>query len=251
MNPCAVARQTFVAVAAVALLGACERTPSAPAAAKPAAHAPQPATTPQTNTPAAEKGLGTAPPAKLDHVLPGALAPDTGPAQLRALFGADQVEISDHLPGAEGEEFRGVILYPKDSALRAYLYFQDSQQLRGLSNVVVREPDSRWRLDNGVSMGMRLAELVRLNGKPIRFSGLDWDYGGAISDWNGGRLAAKDGDPVIRHARLDRNAQASTAQDAYPSGDSEFSSDDKRYPQQGELLSVGELRVSFPGEDDL
>ena len=88
-------------------------------------------------------------------------------------------------------------------------------------------------------------------GKPIRFSGLDWDYGGVITDWNGGRLAAKDGDPVIRHARLDRNAQASTVEDAYPSGDSEFSSDDKRYPQQGELLSVGELRVSFPGEDDL
>jgi hypothetical protein len=250
MSTRATASRVFIAIAVVALLGACERTPSTPPAAAPVATTPQPAATAQTTAPVADS-IDTAAPAELDYVLPGALAPDTGPAQLRALFGADQVEISEHLPGAEGEEFRGVILYPKDPALRAYLYFQDSQQLRGLASVVVRDPGSRWRLDNGVRMGMRLAELVRLNGKPIRFSGLDWDYGGAITNWNGGRLAARDGDPVIRHARLDRNEQASTAADAYPSGDREFSSDDKRYPQQGELLSVGELRVSFPGEDDL
>ena len=40
---------------------------------------------------------------------------------LCALFGADNVAIDDHLPGAEGEEFRGVVLFAKDPQRRARL----------------------------------------------------------------------------------------------------------------------------------
>ncbi|MGH8082990.1 MAG: hypothetical protein ACREP7_20600 [Lysobacter sp.] len=186
-----------------------------------------------------------------DYVLPGALAPDLGPEQLRQLFGAANVSIDDHLPGSEGDEYRGVVLYPKDSTRRAYVYFQDAQKLRGLSTVSILDRDTRWRLDTGIAMAMPLAELARLNGKPIRFGGLGWDYGGNVNDWNGGKLANKDGDPVMRHVRLDYIGEGANGSDDYPVGDSDFSSDDKRYPKQGRLLNVVELGVSFPGQDDL
>lgn len=186
-----------------------------------------------------------------DYLLPGALAADLGPAQLRELFGAANVRIDDHLSLGEGEEVRGVVLYPDDAGRRAYVYFQDPQALRGLSAVSVRDAGSRWRLDNGLRMGLSLAELARLNGKPIRFSGLDWDYGGQVLDWNGGALGGRDGDPLRRQARLDYTGSAPVRIDDYPSGDRDFSSDDPRYPQQGRLLRVVEFGVSFPGEDDL
>lgn len=32
---------------------------------------------------------------------------------------------------------------------------------------------------------MTLAELVKRNGAPISFYGLDWDYGGSVQDWHG------------------------------------------------------------------
>ncbi|QQP96023.1 hypothetical protein [Lysobacter enzymogenes] len=232
---------------ALTLLAACQREAAAPAAQAPA---------PKTLAPAAaaaRPGDASVRPAlapATDYVLPGALAPDIGIEQLRQLFGADNVAIDEHLPGAEGEEFRGVRLFADDPSRRARLYFQDSQTLRGLSLAVVDDAGSRWRLDNGIKIGLPLADLAKLNGKPLRFYGLDWDYGGIVSDWNGGALAPKDGDPLRRNARLSL-AEDAPAQAAVPIGDGEFSSDDKRYPKQGALLRVGELSVSFPGEDDL
>jgi len=239
------ARPAF-AVALTLLLAACQREAAAPAAQAPAPKTPAPAAAAQPGDAPARPALAPA----TDYVLPGALAPDIGIEQLRQLFGADNVAIDEHLPGAEGEEFRGVRLFADDPSRRARLYFQDSQTLRGLSLAVVDDAGSRWRLDNGVQIGLPLAELAELNGKPLRFYGLDWDYGGIVSDWNGGALAPKDGDPLRRNARLSLGEDA-PAQAAVPIGDGEFSSDDKRYPKQGDLLRVGELSVSFPGEDDL
>ncbi|MEH6417733.1 hypothetical protein [Pseudomonas sp. CGJS7] len=247
------ARWTAVASLAFALtLSACDRPPAN-------AHNPSPTATPApaAAAPAVQQEAAAETPTQpvlapvADYVLPGPLAPDTGPEQLRQLFGADNVEIGEHLPGGEGTELRGVILFPRDSTRRAYLYFQDSQHLRGLSAAAIVDRDTRWHLDTGLRMGLSLAELARLNGKPIQFSGLGWDYGGTIADWNGGKLAGAGGDAVIRRARLDYVGQAELAPDALPSGDGFVSSDDKRYPQQDRLLTVIEFSVSFPGEDDL
>lgn len=243
------ARLAVCAAVCVALtLAACERDAAAPAASAPATKSPAAAPAIETRSSDAPAQPALAP--VRDYVLPGALAPDIGVEQLRQLFGAGNVVIDEHLPGAEGEQFRGVRLFPDDPARRARLYFQDSETLHGLSLAIVDDAGSRWRLDNGVGIGMPLAQLARLNGKPLRFSGLDWDYGGTVSDWNGGALAPKDGDPVRRGARLGHAGEA-PAQAAVPIGDGEFSSDDRRYPQQGALLRVVELSVSFPGEDDL
>lgn len=242
------AARSALAVALILMLAACQREAAAPASATPATKPPAPvaAATPQPGDAPARPALAPV----SDYVLPGALAPDTGIEQLRQLFGAGNVAIDEHLPGAEGEEVRGVRLFADDPSRRARLYFQDSQTLRGLSLAVVDDAGSRWRLDNGIQLGLPLAELAKLNGKPLRFYGLDWDYGGIVSDWNGGALAPKDGDAMRRNARLSLGDDA-PAQAAVPIGDGEFSSDDKRYPQQGALLRVGELSVSFPGEDDL
>ena len=87
-----------------------------------------------------------------------------------------------------------------------------------------------------------------MNGKPIRFLGLDWDYGGTIIDWNGGRLDPQN-DPVRRGMTL--GARADIGGRPYPIGDGEFASDDPEYPTLGTDLIVGEISVSFPGEDDL
>jgi hypothetical protein len=181
-------------------------------------------------------------------VLPGPLSPATEPDGLRRIYGARNVE-EGQVPGAEGEMFHGVILFPKDPARTAYVYFQDEKTLTGLSLVRVFGPVSQWKLDNGIGIGTPLSEVLRRNGKPIRFYGLDWDYGGTITDWNGGKLAPRDDDPVRRAIHL--GAREGAAARSYPMGDSEFSSDDPRYPKLGGSVLVNEIDVSFPGEDDL
>ncbi|NUO76476.1 MAG: hypothetical protein HOQ32_10715, partial [Lysobacter sp.] len=191
-------------------------------------------------------------PATTALVLPGDFAPDTTPDQLRQRFGAANVRLGK-VPGAEGEEFPGVILFPDDPNKRAYLYFQNEQTLQGLSLVRVLDRESTWTLDNGVRMGLPLAELVALNGKPISFYGLEWDYGGTIVDYHGGKLDARKDEQVGRSASLGLrdNGDQGIPNGATPVGEGTYSSADPKYPEQGKWIVVSELSASFPGEDDL
>jgi hypothetical protein len=198
---------------------------------------------PATTATAAE----AVPAATATYVLPGDFAPDTGVGQLALRFGKDQVRVGT-VPGAEGEDVDGVVLFPDDPARRAYLYFEDAEHITGLSMVRVLDDGSRWRLDNGIGIGTPLSEVLRLNGKPIRFFGLDWDYGGAITDWSGGRLDPAN-DAIRRGVNL--GARADIGDKPYPTGDGEFASDDPKYPDLGSDLVVDAISVSFPGEDDL
>jgi hypothetical protein len=237
-----------VAFACLCLLAACSRpqpgSHEVVAPAKPAT-APPPATgesSSTADTPAAQSAT---------YVLPGDFAPDTTVESLRKRFGDAQVKIGN-VPGAEGETFRGVILFRDDSTRRAYLYFQDEQALRGLSLVRVFEPDTRWRLDNGIAIGMALGELVKRNGRAIEYTGLGWDYGGTVTDLHDGALAPPGNDAVIRSWKLGpKDIEHEAAANAYPVGEGTFFSDDPRYPEQGRNVAVRELSISFPGEDDL
>ncbi|MEP6632720.1 MAG: hypothetical protein ABJA62_00775 [Luteimonas sp.] len=183
-------------------------------------------------------------------VLPGSFAADTTVAQLQQRFGKANVSIAE-LPGAEGETARGIELFAKDSTRHAYVYFQDERSLHGLSMVSVDGAGSRWTLDNGVRIGMTMAELVKRNAAPIVFTGFDWDYGGYVSDWSNGKLAPEDSDPIARGVRLQVRLDSNGSTDGAPSGDSEFRSDDPKYPGLGDRVEVGVISISFPGEDDL
>ncbi len=161
---------------------------------------------------------------------------------LRRRFGVANVTVTQ-IDGAEGETFRGIVLFPDDPARRAEIFPQDDATLSGISSIRVSGTTSRWQLDNGLRLGMTLAELVAANGRPVSFSGLDWDYGGGIRDWHGGRFAPQDRSTVFVAVGLTHGDIG--ADDSIPTGDSEFRSDDARYPRQGRILFVGQLMVSF------
>lgn len=222
---------------------ACNAQPRSQATA-----APSPATTTQAASPAtATSAAATALPAEAGYVLPGDFAPDTDVGQLERRYGKANVQVGK-VPGAEGERVDGVTLFPEDASRRAYLYFEDAQRNTGLSLVRVFDEGSRWRLDNGIGIGTPLSTLLAMNGKPIRFYGLDWDYGGAISDWGGGRL---DPDKASVRRGMTLGARADIGERPYPMGDAEFRSDDPEFPDLGGDLVVDEISVSFPGGDDL
>ncbi|HXH01568.1 MAG TPA: hypothetical protein VNI56_05215 [Xanthomonadaceae bacterium] len=175
-------------------------------------------------------------------VLPGPFSRDTSLADLESRFGTANVKVTE-LPGAEGETYRGVLLYPDDPSRRAYVTFHDEKAMRSLARVAVEETGSRWTLDNGVRTRMSFADLRRINGKPFRFYGFDWDYGGSVDSWNGGSMGA-DNAAMTRGVRLDlRDPPQRPAEAVYPVGDRDFSSDDPRYPQLGRIAYVSEIFV--------
>ena len=247
MKTCSMAKRGVVAFAGLCLLAACSRPQPDSHEAAPAKPAAAAVPVPDEPSPMVNAAAGQS----AEYMLPGIFAPDTTVETLRERFGEAQVKIGD-VPGAEGETFRGVILFPDDSTRRAYLYFQDEHALRGLSLVRVFEPDARWRLDNGIAIGMTLDELAKRNGQPIEYTGLGWDYGGTVVDLHDGALAPPDNDAVMRSWKLGpKDLEHEAAANAYPVGEGTFSSDDPRYPEQGRNVAVRELSISFPGEDDL
>ncbi len=160
---------------------------------------------------------------------------------LRQRFGADNVKVEELV--AIEDQITGIVIFPDDPLRRAEIFTRDVTTLRGIVAIRVSGSKSRWHLDNGFHLGMTLAELVKRNGKPITYYGLAWDYGGIVTDWHGGRLAQSPDGPIHRSIGLSSADNAGV--DAVPLGEGEFRSDDPRYPHQGKLVIVGELRVSF------
>lgn len=193
-------------------------------------------------------GAVTAPdqatPATASLVLPGSIGATTTLAELRKAFG-DAAVVEGEVPGAEGETFSGWIIHPDTPTRRAYVYLEDGR----ISSVRVADQPSEWALDNGIGIGTPLAEVIRLNGLPIRFYGLEWDYGGTIIDWGGGALdPAKSSSAGVRR-QLRLAPREGLDGRPIPTGDGEFSSTDKQYPELGKDLVVGEIGVSFAGKD--
>ncbi|MFO1494976.1 MAG: hypothetical protein U1F26_09975 [Lysobacterales bacterium] len=151
---------------------------------------------------------------------------EMGLAGLRQRFGADQV-VEAPVPLGEGSSEPGAVIYPNDPSRRAYVYLVDGKADGKLSAIYVRDPDSRWRGPLDLKIGMSSTELDQLNGRPFRFLGFDWDYGGYVSNWAEGVLATALLAPGHLAVRLAPPALAEGEERAadYPAGDSEFPSD--------------------------
>jgi hypothetical protein len=138
-------------------------------------------------------------------------------ATLQSRHGAANA-VAAKVPGAEGAEFDGWVLFPGDPMRRAYVYVDEGVTTPSMVSVFDRE--SLWRRTDGIRMGLALDELARRNGKPVRFMGFDWDYGGGITNWNGGTFDRK---PAVGPVQLCL-PEVDAPDDGVPVGDTEFDS---------------------------
>ena len=90
-------------------------------------------------------------PVRDSRIITEAFRGDETLASLRARFGDANIRV-EMIPGAEGEEARGIVLFPDDPTRRAYLHFADTENLEGLALVRIVDSDSTWRFDN-IRMG--------------------------------------------------------------------------------------------------
>ena len=231
--------------ACAVMIAACSPAP-APAPEPPAAK-PAPIAVPAAETPAPVE-TETAAPVVENWELPGDLGPLTTQAQLEARFGKANLR-EESFDGAEGiGTYPVLVAFPDDPAKRLELLLDADNKDAPIQELRVTHPDSQWHDAAGLRPGMTLAELVKLNGAPVSFYGLAWDYGGTVQDWHGGKLANAVGNPLFRRVTL--AAREGADDNSLPQGDETFRSDDPKWANAGKDMIVGELGISWPHEGE-
>lgn len=161
---------------------------------------------------------------------------DASGASLAAAHGAGNV-VEQTLPGVEGESYTATVVYPNDPARRAEIVWRDAAARTGAASVIVAGPQSRWVGPHELSIGDTLAEIERANGRPFQLWGFGWDYGGWVSDWQGGAFASADACNV--RARFQARGDANT----HALGEAAFMSNDSAV--RAADASVSEFGLMF------
>jgi hypothetical protein len=224
---------------AAALLATACRPPPSPSPSPPPVTAP---TAAAVTDPAPTPGAATA------WELPGRFGELTTRMELEARFGATQVR-AETVPGAEGiGTVPLLVVFPDTPHRRLELVQEADNPDAPVRELRISGMASDWYDVRGVRLGMPLSDLVALNGAPIAYYGLAWDYGGTVQDWNGGRLANAVGHPVFRRVTL--GARPGADPDALPVGDGAFRSDDRAWPAAARDLVVVDIGISWPGSGE-
>jgi hypothetical protein len=64
---------------------------------------------------------------------------------------------------------------------------------------------SLWRTTYGITQGTTLLELERINRKPFRLAGFDFDYSGTVLSWESGLLeGVLDRNSPNRYVRVEK-----------------------------------------------
>lgn len=192
-------------------------------------------------------------------LLPGDFTEQTTLADLQTRFGAVNLQVAETTDDA-GVVSRSAVLFPNDPTRRAYVRFYSSEWSHGLADISVRDTGSRWRGKHGARIGMSLAELRELNGKPFYLSGFDdKNLGSARDQWSPsfddadtvlGKLDVEEGDHMYFGVEFGLRSDV----EAVPAGafprDATLSSDDPRYPGLGDLFKVTEISAYTSLDDE-
>jgi hypothetical protein len=115
----------------------------------------------------------------------GPFARDTDHKRLVASFGRENV-IQKTVYEPEGLEVRASIVFPRDSVRRLVVLWSDEKALRHPARIDLE--GSGWSGPEGLRIGSSIEAVEAVNGRPFVLYGFQWDYGGRIATWNGGRL---------------------------------------------------------------
>ena len=189
--------------------------------------APPPAAAPVRRPAAADDSLPPAPkraPAPSFAVAcSGVFAKDTTHLKIAIKYDSRNVTYGQ-VDGPEGSKIPGSILFPNDPKHRLEVLWSNEAG-RSDPSVIAINGKSQWTAPKGTKLGMPLAALEKMNGRPFKLSGFGADGTAGVVGWEGGALSTLPGGCKMgmRFASDPKAPQA--ARDAV-AGDKEFLSND-------------------------
>jgi hypothetical protein len=153
----------------------------------------------------------------------GLFAKDSSHAKLAKAFQQKNIA-AGQVENAAGRKVAASFIFDKDPKRRVEVWWSN-QAGRSGTHLIVIGGESDWVAPRDVRLGLTLADIERLNGKPFTLIGFDRNRLASLSDWDGGALSAIPGGCKIGIS-LRADPMASPAAIGALSADGVFKSDD-------------------------
>jgi hypothetical protein len=198
----------------------------------------------QTETPPAARSVSAAKPSQPAPPravinCSGPFAKDSSMLSLATAFGSKNVTYTEIQ--VAGSKVGTTIIFPKDPKRRLEVWWSNLANRSGTYLILING-QSTWTAPGGMRLGLTLAQLEKLNGKPFKLKGFDKDNVATVSDWDGGKLATV---PGGCKSGLSLHADPKAAADevsALPA-DHEYNSDDTK--MRAVKLTVSEILIGY------
>jgi hypothetical protein len=170
-----------------------------------------------------------APPARARAAAPshtvacsGAFAKNSSHIRLAQIFGLQNVAFTQ-VDGPDNSKLMASVLYPKDPKQHLEVLWGNDAS-RSNTRLIVINGQSTWAGPKGLHLGMPIAALEKLNGKPFPIAGFDQENAGQALDWQGGALeklpgGCKVGVRMAPDAKASAEAKSAAAGASLMSGD--------------------------------
>ena len=179
-------------------------------------------------------------PARVVACSNGAFAKNSGHLRLAQSFGVHNVDYTE-VSGDDGSTLLASVLFPADPKRRLEVLWDDDVERSGTRMIVI-DGQSTWSAQKGVHLGLPLAALEKLNGKPFKLMGFEKGGMAIVSDWNGGALGLlTDGCKVGVQLKPDPKVAAGVLDAA--GSDREFGSSDPAI--RAAKPFIGEIIVAY------
>lgn len=167
----------------------------------------------------------------------GVFAKDSTHLKLAGKYDSRNIVYTD-VDGPDGSKMKASVLYPNDPKRRLEVLW-NNDAARSDTSVIAINGHSQWSAPKGLKLGMTLAALEKINGRPFKLSGFGPDGTASIAGWEGGALASLPGGCKVG-GRLTIDTKAPADARSAVEGDKELMSNDASLkavkPTVGELL---------------
>ncbi len=114
----------------------------------------------------------------------GTFAKNSSHLKLATVYGSQNLTFAE-VDGPQNSKLMASVLFPKDPKRRLEVLW-NNEAARSDTALVVINGQSTWTGPKGLRLGLPIAALEKLNGKPFQLAGFDQDNAGTALDWQAG-----------------------------------------------------------------
>jgi hypothetical protein len=195
------------------------------------------------SAPAAPKAAAPKPaaPAARSVACSGAFSRQSSHMRIAMAFNSENVTFTE-VDGPEGSKVLASVLFPKDPKRRLEVWWENEAG-RSDTSLIVINGQSTWVGPKGLRLGLTLAALEKLNGKPFKLKGFEKAEGGSVTDWQGGSLTTLPGGCKVG-LRMAADPKISADSRSQVATNAEFLSNDPK--MQAAKPTVAEILLGYP-----